>query len=221
MTHENKIILDLCGGSGAWSKPYRDAGCDVRLITLPGHDVLLTEFGRTTSSASDIWFFGDGRSMVIDARDVYGILAAPPCTEFSVAKGSRPRDLAGGMAVVEACLRIIWHCRLHGKPAFWAMENPVGLLRQFIGRPSWSFEHWEFGDPGIKPTDVWGYFNPPVKTVREKPEDLTVRYTRRSNGREWAKPACPPEYAHLKLDRAALRAITPPGFAAAFYRANR
>ena len=30
-----KIILDLCGGTGAWSKPYREAGYDVRLITLP------------------------------------------------------------------------------------------------------------------------------------------------------------------------------------------
>lgn len=25
-----KIILDLCGGTGSWSKPYRDAGYDVR-----------------------------------------------------------------------------------------------------------------------------------------------------------------------------------------------
>ena len=30
-----KIILDLCGGTGSWSKPYRDAGYDVRVITLP------------------------------------------------------------------------------------------------------------------------------------------------------------------------------------------
>ena len=28
-----KIILDLCGGSGAWSAPYKAAGYDVRLIT--------------------------------------------------------------------------------------------------------------------------------------------------------------------------------------------
>jgi hypothetical protein len=34
-----KIILDLCGGTGAWSKPYKDAGYDVRVITLPEYDV--------------------------------------------------------------------------------------------------------------------------------------------------------------------------------------
>ena len=35
----NPIILDLCGGSGSWSKPYVEAGYDVRLITLPDYDV--------------------------------------------------------------------------------------------------------------------------------------------------------------------------------------
>ncbi len=33
-THSH-IILDLCGGTGSWSKPYKDAGYDVRVITLP------------------------------------------------------------------------------------------------------------------------------------------------------------------------------------------
>ena len=33
------IVLDLCGGTGSWSKPYKDAGYDVRVITLPGYDV--------------------------------------------------------------------------------------------------------------------------------------------------------------------------------------
>lgn len=33
--NSDKIILDLCGGTGSWSKPYKDAGYDVRLITLP------------------------------------------------------------------------------------------------------------------------------------------------------------------------------------------
>lgn len=51
-----KIILDLCGGSGSWSRPYKQAGYDVRLITLPLYDVLLYE----------------------PPENVYGILAAPP-----------------------------------------------------------------------------------------------------------------------------------------------
>ena len=63
MQNRDKIILDLCGGTGAWSRPYKDAGYDVRLITLPDNDVLTYQ----------------------PPSGVYGILAAPPCTEFSVA----------------------------------------------------------------------------------------------------------------------------------------
>jgi hypothetical protein len=36
---DRRIILDLCGGTGSWSKPYQEAGYDVRIITLPDYDV--------------------------------------------------------------------------------------------------------------------------------------------------------------------------------------
>ena len=35
MDNGKKIILDLFGGTGSWSKPYAAAGYDVRIITLP------------------------------------------------------------------------------------------------------------------------------------------------------------------------------------------
>ena len=124
------------------------------------------------------------------------------------------------MCVVKACLEIIWRCRIDGNLRFWALENPKGFLRQFLGKPALTFEQWEFGDRGIKPTDLWGYFNPPAKTVFEKPTDMTVGYCNRTNGRGMSIPICPPEYKHLGLDRAAVRAITPPGFAWAFFKAN-
>ena len=53
----SKIILDLCGGTGSWSRPWKEAGYDVRVITLPDYDV------REFSYAGD---------------PVFGILAAPP-----------------------------------------------------------------------------------------------------------------------------------------------
>ena len=37
--NKDKIILDLCGGTAAWSNPYKKAGYDVRVITLPEYDV--------------------------------------------------------------------------------------------------------------------------------------------------------------------------------------
>ena len=32
LVNEYKIILDLCGGTGSWSKPYKENGYDVRVI---------------------------------------------------------------------------------------------------------------------------------------------------------------------------------------------
>ena len=196
-----RVILDLCGGTGSWGKPYKEAGYDVRLITLPDYDV--REYEPT--------------------ENVYGILAAPPCTEFSLAKNGshRKRDFAAGMEIVRCVMNIIWQCRAQGGLKFWALENPMGYLRQFLGRPCYTFEQWQFGQTLIKKTDIWGYFNKPVPTVKKKPPGLTVKFpSGRTNARDWGKPKAPPEYEHLNLDRTALRAITPPGFAKAFFKAN-
>lgn len=95
--NSKKIILDLCGGTGSWSKPYKDAGYDVRLITLPLFDV------RRWHEYPEIM-------EPITAGEVYGILAAPPCTRFSKAnwrQSRKDRDFKEGMECVEACMAII------------------------------------------------------------------------------------------------------------------
>ena len=139
---KGKIILDLCGGTGAWSKPYKEAGYDVRVITLPDNDVRLYE----------------------PPKNVYGILAAPPCTEFSFAKhyhgkGNYKHDFVAGLSFVDACLRII----IISKPKFWVLENPKGYLRRWLGKPALTFDPYEYGDPYKKKTDLWGCFSLPEK----------------------------------------------------------
>ena len=113
MTDNSKlIVLDLCGGSGSWSRPFKEAGYDVRVITLPDYDVC------TYQPPANVW----------------GILAAPPCTEFSVLNckaEARVRNPEEGMVVVNACLRIIKQCN----PVWWALENPRGYLREYLGPP--------------------------------------------------------------------------------------
>lgn len=218
------IILDLCGGTGAWSKPYKEAGYKVHVITLPKYDVTKVEF-----SAHAITFIRQDKhyhdALTVLYEDVFGILAAPPCTEFSLAKGGAPRDFSGAMEVVDACLKIIWECRIHSPFKFWALENPVGFLRQFIGKPAFTFEQWQFGGDKVKPTDIWGYFNLPQRTVETRPPGITTNIGRRSHSLDWSKLTPPKEYDFLNTlpyaqKRAAIRAITPPGFAQAFYRAN-
>jgi len=190
----SKIILDLCGGTGSWSKPYKDAGYDVRLVTLPDNDV------RTYQPP----------------ENVYGILAAPPCTMFSLARtrAKKPRDFNEGMETVTACLKIIWDVRKKQKLAFWALENPMGYLRQFLGKPPLTFDPCDFGERYTKKTDLWGYYNEPkkrpVKLSREE------KYLMSRNNRKL------PSISDITGSKqAAKRAITPPLFAKAFYEANK
>ncbi len=137
---QTKIILDLCGGSGAWSAPYVEAGYDVRLVTLPTQDVRLYQ----------------------PPDNVYGIVMAPPCTLFSLA-GNRwqrtEQEIIAALSVVDACLRMVVICN----PVFWALENPVGKLSGWLGEARWIFDPCEYGDPYKKRTALWGKFNIPVR----------------------------------------------------------
>lgn len=219
-----KIILDLCGGCGAWSRPYKDAGYEVHVLTLPEYDVRIC---RLSSADKQLEFISQkaGKCLLIPVQNVCGVLAAPPCTEFSIAKGGKPRDFAGAMDIVRACMQVVWFCREYGSLQFWALENPRGFLRQFLGKPAFTFEQWQFGGTKKKATDIWGYFNTPVITVKSLPKCL--RHKNLEHAADWTKLDCPQEYKSyidaFKGDakRAALRAITPAGFATAFFRANK
>lgn len=213
MSNKNKIILDLCGGTGAWSKPYKDAGYDVRNITLPEYDI------RTYKLPDNI----------------YGILAAPPCTEFSFAKTNSkyPRNIKKGIELVYTCLKIIWECQ-YNLPTplskrtnlkFWCLENPFGLLRRYLGHPVIIIEPYHFGDAYQKKTCLWGFFNiPKVNIVKNFSKDYI--HTISPNGKKLKKfdRLLNEEVNFSKntkhLSRTERRAITPQGFAKAFFEAN-
>lgn len=226
MKNPNKIILDLCGGTGAWSKPYRDAGYDVRLITLPDYDITETEFG----SNGTIFFRSSDRQKEmngINPENVYGILAAPPCTMFSLARtrAKTPRDLREGMECVEACLKVIWECQKNYRQEygyktslkFWALENPWGLLRFFLGKPALIFQPYEFGDPYSKKTCLWGNFNEPKKSEVKKEVDIFYR----GKMSDYKKYKSISDLVNNPKNRQELRSITPQGFAQAFFKANQ
>ena len=206
-----KIILDLCGGTGAWSNPYKNAGYDVRLITLPNNDVRIYK----------------------PPENVYGILAAPPCTMFSFArtKAKKPRDLAEGFEIVRACLNIIWSCmeiqqdtKYKTLPLkFWALENPNGMLKYFLGKPAFEFDPYDFGDQYQKNTNLWGWFNEPKKTpvkLTKKQKELHKTNSQPLPKFDYMKSKDIHPEAFGKLTRQERRAITPAGFAKAFYKEN-
>jgi hypothetical protein len=170
-----RVILDLCAGSGAWSEPYKRAGYKVVRVTLPRYDV---------------------RTWAPPKGHVWGVVAAPPCNDFSLARNGSPkaRDFVRGMECVNACMRVI----LQTRPRWWALENPVGRLKAWLGTPRDVWEPCDFGDPWTKRTALWGSFALPERG-----------------------PYVRPIAGKLSLERSAgERAETPPGFAKAFFRAN-
>jgi len=190
-----------------WSKPYREAGYDVRVITLPEYDVFSYE----------------------PPENVYGILAAPTCTHFSFARtnAQTPRDLENAVKLIRRCLEIIWQCQYKlPKPTalkttlqFWALENPRGFLRFFLGKPALEFHPWEYGDPYMKLTHLWGNFKLPEKSVVEYKKTKFDQLNSRD------LPKLPDGYVYdkgcgLNL-RQVRRSITPSGFATAFFNANQ
>lgn len=203
--NSSKIILDLCGGTGKWSQPYKDSGYDVRVITLPWHDVFT----------------------YVPPKEVYGILAAPMCTEFSYAKPGN-RDLRKGMELVKRCMDIIWETQYDlqspgsktTKLKFWALENPYGFLREFLGMPAMIYSPEEFGDNFKKRTCLWGNFNLPYKELqanKRKPYELCELKD--------SDMQFPKDYTWCKetllSKRAAKRSMTSEYFSKVFFEANQ
>ena len=205
--NNDKIILDLCGGTGSWSKPYADNGYDVRIIDP--QEWLEDDYGT-----------GDVRLFKKPKEQIYGILSAPPCTHFSGSgarhwekKGKEP--LLEGLSVVDACLRIA----LITKPKFWVLENPVGRLKHYIGDCKCTFQPYQYGDAYSKRTCLWGDFNMPKPTKIVEPE--MVEYTTKNGEVKRMSKVHWESFKLPKNERSRLRSMTSPGFAQAFYEENK
>lgn len=212
-----KIILDLCGGTGAWSKYYaQNPEYKVYNLTLPDYNIV-----RLSELPSEV-------SYALQEGKVYGILAAPPCTQFSIARNDttakKARDMEKGMEVVHACLKIIWWAqykkfRKGDGLKFWCLENPAsGYLTRFLGKPAMIFEPYEYGDPYTKKTALWGNFKEPKKNPVKATRGSMVKYASQFDD---LKPVDSEYQKKLGIDtRTIRRSITPEGFTKAFYKAN-
>lgn len=138
MDNSNKIILHLYADTGSDSYIYKDNGYDVRCI---GSKIGVENYHPP--------------------KDVYGVIANPVCTEFSIATGFHKKgDYKKGMFLVKECQRVISECN----PKFWVIENPAsGRLKDFLGQPVMTYEPWHYGSPWTKKTALWGKFNIPPK----------------------------------------------------------
>lgn len=199
-----KKILQLCADTGSDTFPYR-GGYEVVLV---GADIGVENFHPS--------------------GEVHGIIANPVCTEFSTARSSgKARNPEAGMFLVRECQRIIEEAR----PVWWVIENPArGVLRDFLGKPTYEYEPWWYGSPWTKRTALWGKFNIPPR-LYEKWEDvpkLEGLYQRPNRG----KPSLAfmhkshywkiPEFQALPVPESDMefRSLCSQKFAEAFKKAN-
>ena len=200
-----KTILQLCADTGSDTKPYRDNGYNVVLV---GKDIGVENYHPP--------------------QDVYGIIANPVCTEFSISTGFHKQgDYEKGLFLVRECQRIISECN----PVFWVIENPAsGRLKDFLGEPTMTYEPWYFGSPWTKKTALWGKFNKPDR-VYQKWEDVP------KNPALYVRPSRPkpsiaflhksaakliPEFASFSPDTdMEFRSLCSQKFAQAFYEKNK
>lgn len=133
-----KTILHLCADTGSDTKPWRDAGYEVILV---GKDIGVENF--------------------TPPQNVFGIIANPVCLEFSTARSTgKARNPEAGLPIVRECQRIIEQA----KPEWWVIENPAkGVLKEYLGKPTYEYEPWWYGSPWTKRTALWGEFKIPPR----------------------------------------------------------
>ena len=203
-----KIILHLCADLGSDSRYYQ-LDDEYEVIRI-GQDI--------------------GVENYTPPENVYGVIANPPCTEFSTAKDfNHIGDLDKGMELVNHCIRIINECN----PKFWVIENPAkGRLKEFLGKPNYVYQPWWYGSSWTKQTALWGKFNIPKRLYHNWEDvpnkiDLWKRKGRKIAGLVYLHKSAInliPEFEfarqHIKCD-ADLRSMCSQGFAEEFYKANK
>jgi hypothetical protein len=219
---QRKIILSLCDHTGNWPRFYEPDLYEVETLDIKkGHDI---------------------RYLPYFNRHVHGILAAPPCTEFCIVAAQhwarkdseRPELLQEALSVVHACLSMVAIYR----PVWWALENPVGRLRRYLGPPAWLFNPCDYGRwlalgertvPEFPPNDaytkyshVWGTAKKPeLRPVKPVYKEYFSESRQRSHR---VSPLTHGQWENLKREGVTdekLRSTTPLGFAKAFRAANR
>ena len=200
-----KVILHLCADTGSDSWFYRN---EYKVI-LVGSDI--------------------GVENYTPPPDVYGIFANPVCTEFSTARSDgKARNPEEGLKLVRECQRIIEQAN----PTFWVIENPAkGVLKNYLGTPTYEYEPWWYGSPWTKRTALWGKFNIPERKYY-KWEDVP------KNDKLYVRPGRPkpslafmhksaydliPEFQTLPRPESDMefRSLCSQNFAKAFYESNK
>ena len=140
-------VLDLFSGTGSVGKVFKQHGWEVISVDNhkrwnPTHCVDVLNWDYTT---------------LYTPGDFDMVVCSPPCTEFSQAKTTKPRDLESADRLVRKALEIIKYLA----PARWWLKNPrnglLGTREYMAGYPHADADYCQYSDWGYqKPTRFWG-----------------------------------------------------------------
>lgn len=153
-------VLDLFAGLRGWSDPW----------AARGHEVITLDMEPAFGSDLQL----DMREFVADFdKHLHGwrpdvILASPPCEAFSVMTIGRNWTVEHEPKTEKAqlALELVGHTlyAIHWlQPKYWVMENPRAKLRKLgpvQGLDRVTVTYCQYGEPFMKPTDLWGGFPP-------------------------------------------------------------
>ena len=220
----NKLIISLYDYTTEWVQPYIKAGYPVICWDEKVEGDILENFGSLLMKIEQ----------AIEAGYIpYGILAAPPCTDFAQCGSQwwakkdaevRVDDYWNGVDYHVAYVDMVhilteWIKDHSPEPLnFWVMENPVGRIEKLVPwiKPyrKMVWNPCDYGDAYTKKTILWGEFNTDLPKTPVEPEYITY-----GNGKRfpkiWAGTGGKSEKTKAK------RSATPKGFANAFFQANQ
>jgi hypothetical protein len=218
--NKSSVVVSLCDYSGNWPRPWIEAGHTVVQYDLKHGDDVTSLTGDQIMR--DIAATGTAVDTLLgNAPQVLMVLAAPPCTDFSVSGAQYwPQKDANGttdkaLAVLDACVRLVNEL----EPVYWMLENPVGRLgklRPSLGKPFYFQPHQyaryapdKNAELYTKKTGIWGCFE---KGLMEAAKDLEAVPVRVCAQGSWLQKL------GGKSERTKeLRSMTPQGFARAVY----
>ena len=223
----DRLIVSVFDQSGAWAKPYIDAGYPVILWDYKYEGCIIQKFDTLLQEIETAMEHG---------YQPYGLLMAPPCTDISSAGAQywKKKDATempepfDGWTVTDysrALVEISLHLRDLFPWAFWALENPPGRMHDLV--PTLApfrkmiFSPYNFGDPYTKKTILWGQFNDQLERNDVEPETVLIKAggtkaPRHYRGSHlWASTGGNSEKSRAR------RSKTPAGFAKAFFNANQ
>jgi len=156
-----RICLDLCSGLGGFSKAFKEDKSWV-VITVDNDP----KFEPTVLADITKIDWLDFKQKKLSGMPPDVLLASPPCERFSVACHSWPRPgIQKAMEIVGSCFEAVAIL----KPKHWLIENPMGRLRWFLGKPPQTIRLCDYGSPYRKLTDLWGDIRLPFLQHQHKP----------------------------------------------------